>query len=140
MTTEFTAFNLRPELEQAITALGYVEPTPIQAGMIPLMLTGVDVIGQAQTGKTWTVEFNELLDNTFLAQHLHNGQNQVRRGRPWRQFAVQLEADDFGNQHDNRLAEQGGFGLNAAHAPTDNAQAINHRRMRVRTDHGIWIC
>ena len=50
MTTEFTVFNLRPELEQAITTLGYVEPTPIQAGMIPLMLTGVDVIGQAQTG------------------------------------------------------------------------------------------
>ena len=50
MTTEFSVFNLLPELEQAITALGYVEPTPIQAGMIPLMLTGADVIGQAQTG------------------------------------------------------------------------------------------
>jgi ATP-dependent RNA helicase DeaD len=57
MTTEFTAFNLRPELEQAITALGYVEPTSIQAGMIPLMLTGVDVIGQAQTGTGKTAAF-----------------------------------------------------------------------------------
>jgi ATP-dependent RNA helicase DeaD len=57
MTTEFTDFNLRPELVQAITALGYVEPTPIQAGMIPLMLTGVDVIGQAQTGTGKTAAF-----------------------------------------------------------------------------------
>jgi ATP-dependent RNA helicase DeaD len=57
MTTEFSVFNLRPELEQAITALGYVEPTPIQAGMIPLMLTGVDVIGQAQTGTGKTAAF-----------------------------------------------------------------------------------
>jgi len=57
MATEFTAFNLRPELVQAITALGYVEPTPIQAGMIPLMLTGVDVIGQAQTGTGKTAAF-----------------------------------------------------------------------------------
>ena len=57
MTTEFTVFNLRPELEQAITTLGYVEPTPIQAGMIPLMLTGVDVIGQAQTGTGKTAAF-----------------------------------------------------------------------------------
>ena len=31
MTTEFTALNLRPELVQAVTELGYVEPTPIQA-------------------------------------------------------------------------------------------------------------
>ena len=57
MTTEFTSFNLRPELVQAITELGYVEPTPIQAGMIPLMLTGVDVIGQAQTGTGKTAAF-----------------------------------------------------------------------------------
>ncbi|MCX6067047.1 MAG: DEAD/DEAH box helicase, partial [Chloroflexi bacterium] len=57
MTTEFNIFNLRPELVQAITALGYVEPTPIQAGMIPLMLTGVDMIGQAQTGTGKTAAF-----------------------------------------------------------------------------------
>ncbi len=57
MTTEFTALNLRPELEQAISALGYLKPTPIQAGMIPLMLTGADVIGQAQTGTGKTAAF-----------------------------------------------------------------------------------
>ncbi|MFZ5881689.1 MAG: DEAD/DEAH box helicase [Chloroflexota bacterium] len=57
MTTEFTSLNLRPELTQAIAELGYTEPTPIQAGMIPLMLTGVDVIGQAQTGTGKTAAF-----------------------------------------------------------------------------------
>jgi ATP-dependent RNA helicase DeaD len=57
MTTEFTTLNLRPELEQAITALGYTEPTPIQAGIIPLMLAGTDTIGQAQTGTGKTAAF-----------------------------------------------------------------------------------
>ncbi len=57
MTTEFTSLNLRRELEQAIQALGYTEPTPIQSAMIPLMLTGVDVIGQAQTGTGKTAAF-----------------------------------------------------------------------------------
>ena len=57
MTTDFSSLNLRPELMQAITELGYTEPTPIQAGMIPLMLTGVDVIGQAQTGTGKTAAF-----------------------------------------------------------------------------------
>jgi ATP-dependent RNA helicase DeaD len=57
MTTQFTDLNLRPELVQAVTALGYTEPTPIQAALIPVMLTGVDVIGQAQTGTGKTAAF-----------------------------------------------------------------------------------
>ena len=43
MTTDFTSLNLREELVQAITELGYSEPTPIQAAIIPLMLKGADV-------------------------------------------------------------------------------------------------
>ena len=57
MTTEFTSLNLRPELVQTVTALGYTEPTPIQADLIPVMLTGADVIGQAQTGTGKTAAF-----------------------------------------------------------------------------------
>jgi ATP-dependent RNA helicase DeaD len=57
MTTEFTSLNLRPELVQTVTALGYTEPTPIQAALIPVMLTGADVIGQAQTGTGKTAAF-----------------------------------------------------------------------------------
>lgn len=57
MTTDFISFNLRPELAQTIVELGYEEPTPIQVEMIPLMMTGVDVIGQAQTGTGKTAAF-----------------------------------------------------------------------------------
>ena len=39
MTTDFTSLNLHAELMHSITELGYSEPTPIQASMIPLMLT-----------------------------------------------------------------------------------------------------
>ena len=57
MTTAFTSLNLREELTQVITELGYAEPTPIQAALIPVMLTGADVIGQAQTGTGKTAAF-----------------------------------------------------------------------------------
>jgi ATP-dependent RNA helicase DeaD len=57
MTTDFTSLNLREELVQAITGLGYSEPTPIQSAIIPIMLSGADVIGQAQTGTGKTAAF-----------------------------------------------------------------------------------
>ncbi|MCQ3938269.1 MAG: RNA helicase [Chloroflexi bacterium] len=68
MTTDFSSLNLRDEITQAITELGYSEPTPIQAGMIPLMLTGVDVIGQAQTGTGKTAAFALPILNNFQRQ------------------------------------------------------------------------
>jgi ATP-dependent RNA helicase DeaD len=75
MTTSFDQFGLRPELIQAVTALGYQEPTPIQTGILPLMLSGRDVMGQAQTGTGKTAAFalpilNKLTSNTRLPQAL----------------------------------------------------------------------
>ncbi|NUM47924.1 MAG: DEAD/DEAH box helicase [Anaerolineales bacterium] len=55
--SEFSSLSLHPELVQAVSALGYTEPTPIQAALIPTMIKGVDVIGQAQTGTGKTAAF-----------------------------------------------------------------------------------
>ncbi len=57
MSVTFQALGLHPELVQAVTELGYETPTPIQAGAIPLLLTGNDVLGQAQTGTGKTAAF-----------------------------------------------------------------------------------
>ncbi len=53
----FDGLNLRPELAQAVKTLGYTQPTPIQRGIIPLMMAGYDVTGQAQTGTGKTAAF-----------------------------------------------------------------------------------
>jgi ATP-dependent RNA helicase DeaD len=71
MTIQFTDLNLRPELMQAVTALGYVEPTPIQAALIPVMLTGADVIGQAQTGTGKTAAFALPILNNLVPGERH---------------------------------------------------------------------
>ena len=68
MTTDFTSLNLREEIVQAITELGYAEPTAIQSGIIPLMLAGADVIGQAQTGTGKTAAFALPILNNFTPQ------------------------------------------------------------------------
>ncbi len=57
MTTEFTQLGLQSQLVQAVSDLGYITPTPIQSKIIPLMLDGQDVIGQAQTGTGKTAAF-----------------------------------------------------------------------------------
>jgi ATP-dependent RNA helicase DeaD len=57
MTTVFTQLNLHPQLVQAVEALGFTTPTPIQSALIPVMMAGHDVIGQAQTGTGKTAAF-----------------------------------------------------------------------------------
>lgn len=57
MTEEFEPFGLLPQLTQAVDDLGFSQPTPIQSSVIPLLLAGHDVIGQAQTGTGKTAAF-----------------------------------------------------------------------------------
>ncbi len=86
MTTDFTSLNLRDEIMQAITELGYAEPTPIQAAMIPIMLTGADVIGQAQTGTGKTAAFALPILQNFQSQR----QPQALVLAPTRELALQV--------------------------------------------------
>ena len=46
----FDQMGLRAEILNAISQLGYTEPTPIQRQSIPHLIAGSDLIGQAQTG------------------------------------------------------------------------------------------
>jgi ATP-dependent RNA helicase DeaD len=57
MREGFAALGLRAPLVDALTGLGYEEPTPIQAEAIPTILTGRDVLGQAATGTGKTAAF-----------------------------------------------------------------------------------
>ncbi|MDH4584871.1 DEAD/DEAH box helicase [Pseudomonas sp. BN415] len=53
----FAALGIHPNVLAAITAVGYEEPSPIQAQSIPVILAGHDMIGQAQTGTGKTAAF-----------------------------------------------------------------------------------
>jgi ATP-dependent RNA helicase DeaD len=53
----FEDLGLRTELLEGLIALGYEEPTPIQAEAIPPMLEGRDLLGQAATGTGKTAAF-----------------------------------------------------------------------------------
>jgi ATP-dependent RNA helicase DeaD len=53
----FAQLNIHPGLVQALAKRDIVTPTPIQADVIPLLLDGKDVIGQARTGSGKTLAF-----------------------------------------------------------------------------------
>lgn len=107
MTTDFASLNLREELVQAITGLGYAEPTPIQSAIIPIMLTGADVIGQAQTGTGKTAAFALPILQNFTPQRYV----QALVLAPTRELALQVadSMTEYGKHLDVRvLAVYGG--------------------------------
>ncbi len=53
----FHAMSLNSAVLAALDRVGYTQPTPIQAALIPRALAGRDVIGQAQTGTGKTAAF-----------------------------------------------------------------------------------
>lgn len=53
----FKDLALSPAILKAIEEIGYVKPSPIQAEAIPVVLSGKDIIGQAQTGTGKTAAF-----------------------------------------------------------------------------------
>ena len=91
----FEDFGLGADTLKAILQMGFEEPTPIQEKTIPVLLTGKDVIGQAQTGTGKTAAFGipiiEKMDK-------HNFRVQALVLAPTRELAIQAaeEMNKFG--------------------------------------------
>lgn len=66
----FDSLGLSSSLLRAITEKGYETPTPIQASTIPIVLSGRDLMGCAQTGTGKTAAFAlPLLDRVFAKKN-----------------------------------------------------------------------
>lgn len=87
---KFSELNLDATLLKAIDRVGFKEPTPIQAATIPLVLTEVDVIGQAQTGTGKTAAFGLPMLN---AVDVNNPNVQGLIISPTRELAVQTQEE-----------------------------------------------
>ena len=55
--SSFSNLQLAPELARAVAEMGYESMTPIQEQAIPVVLSGRDVMGAAQTGTGKTAAF-----------------------------------------------------------------------------------
>jgi ATP-dependent RNA helicase DeaD len=99
----FSNLGLAPGLLHAVESQGYERPTPIQAGAIPALLAGRDVVGQAQTGTGKTAAFAlPLLQSLDLAKR----RVQAIVLTPTRELALQVakSVSDYGRHLGGRGA------------------------------------
>ena len=117
----FSELPLREELLQGVAAVGFRHLTPIQAAALPLLLTGRDTAGQAQTGTGKTAAF-------LLAcmQHLLGKADQARPGRPraivispTRELAVQIYQDA------EALGQHSGLSFMLVHGGVEYTSQLN---------------
>jgi len=87
MTSDFNDLNLRQELAQAVLDCGYTTPTPIQSKVIPVMLAGQDILGQAKTGTGKTAAFALPILNNLIPDQNHI---QALVLAPTRELAMQV--------------------------------------------------
>jgi ATP-dependent RNA helicase RhlE len=86
----FSKLGLAQPVVDGVKAMGYIEPTPIQLRAIPLVLTGRDVIGSAQTGTGKTAAF-ALPILSKLGAHSQGHGPRALVLEPTRELAAQVE-------------------------------------------------
>ena len=89
-TLKFEELNLSKEVQRAIADMGFEEATPIQSQAIPSVLSGKDIIGQAQTGTGKTASFGIPIIET-IDDHLKKVQAIVLC--PTRELAIQVSEE-----------------------------------------------
>ena len=122
--TKFSDLGLSPQLEKALAAEGYETPTPIQVKAIPIVKSGADLLGIAQTGTGKTAAFAlPILDRLAADRRMpqHKGCRALVLS-PTRELATQIAESfrTYGRFLDLRVAVV--FG-GVAHRPQQTALA-----------------
>ena len=98
----FASLGLSGPLQQCVRLVGFEHPTPIQASVIPIALSGRDIVGLAQTGSGKTAAFA-----LPIAERLANEPNtRALILCPTREIALQTHAffDELGKEYGLRTA------------------------------------
>jgi ATP-dependent RNA helicase RhlE len=86
----FAEFNLDERLIEGIEALGFEQPSPIQAKAIPIILKGKDLIASAQTGTGKTAAFLLPMIQKIITSKQHN-KIKALIVVPTRELAIQID-------------------------------------------------
>jgi ATP-dependent RNA helicase DeaD len=100
--------GLSPVMLDALAAAAYLEPTPVQAGLIPRALADVDAMGQAQTGTGKTAAFAiPILEKIVPGKHRGP---QALVLVPTRELAVQVKEEIVKLSHGRKVRIVAAYG------------------------------
>jgi ATP-dependent RNA helicase DeaD len=99
-TSAFGDLVLSKKTAQALYEMGFEEPTPIQAQAVPLVMRGMDVIGQAQTGTGKTAAFG-----IPIIEHISSGNQGIQAliMTPTRELAIQVAEEISRIGHNKKI-------------------------------------
>ena len=89
--SSFLNFGFKKSVLKGILEAGFKEPSPIQKEAIPVILDGLDVIAQAQTGTGKTAAFGL----PIIQRLKHSGEIEVLIVTPTRELAMQISDEIF---------------------------------------------
>ena len=87
---KFIDLGFEPQINEAIDAIGFDTPTPIQQQAIPHIMNGKDMIACAQTGTGKTAAFVLPILNSICLSQDHNKTNTIIVV-PTRELAIQID-------------------------------------------------
>jgi ATP-dependent RNA helicase RhlE len=87
----FSQLGLAPAQVRSCESLGYIKPTPIQRQAIPVILSGEDLIGCAETGTGKTAAFLLPIIQKITAKEANKRGVRVLVLAPTRELATQIE-------------------------------------------------
>lgn len=93
--SSFLDLNLSRPLLRACHSLGYTQPTPIQSAVIPLALTGRDILGRGVTGSGKTAAFMLPILERLLHRPKRVAATRALVLAPTRELAVQTHKVRF---------------------------------------------
>ena len=96
-------------------------------------------VGRGEARDARPVELDEFSDDALFPEHLRDREHDIGRRRARSEPAVEPEADHLRDEHDRRLAEHRGFGLDAADPPAHHPEPVHHRRVGVGAEHRVGV-
>ena len=96
-------------------------------------------VGERQAGEAITNKLDEGADDAIRTEHLGHDEDEIGRGRAARQAARQPDPDDPRHRLIERLAEEDCLRLDPADPIAEDAEGVDHRRVRVGPDERVGI-
>lgn len=123
---KFTDFGFDERLMEGIMSSGYEDATPVQERVIPLIMSGRDVIASAQTGTGKTAAFLLPLINKIITDPHEDHTNNALVIVPTRELAVQIAQHMEGLSYFTSVSSIAVYGGGDGNAFVQEKKALSH--------------